>query len=186
MSHNFTRQELFDLVWSEPTRTIAKRLGISDVGLAKACRRADLLLPPRGYWAKLAAGKKVGKPELPPRGPGMSDRIELGRDRSSWGADPVDLSTPDPPVPVFSETLDELAARVRRQIGKVRRTRDLENAHFKILKLLEADEQRRAKQRESPYPTWDAPVRSPGRQTIECGTFRPFKRSGHAKVSVWH
>jgi hypothetical protein len=40
MPHTFSRQELFDLVWSEPTRTIAKRLGISDVGLAKACRRA--------------------------------------------------------------------------------------------------------------------------------------------------
>src|SRR5580765_8423749 len=59
MPHTFSRQELFDLVWSEPTRTIAKRLGISDVGLAKACRRANLLLPPRGYWAKLAAGKTV-------------------------------------------------------------------------------------------------------------------------------
>jgi hypothetical protein len=47
MLHTFFGQELFDLVWSEPTRTIAKRLGISDVGLAKACRRADLLLPPR-------------------------------------------------------------------------------------------------------------------------------------------
>ena len=94
MLHTFYRQELFDLVWSEPTRTIAKRLGISDVGLAKACRRADLLLPPRGYWAKLAAGKTVKKPQLPRRGPGMSDRIVLGRDRWSWGPDPVDLSTP--------------------------------------------------------------------------------------------
>ena len=97
MPLTFSRQELFDLVWSEPTRTIAKRLGISDVGLAKACRRADLLLPPRGHWAKLAAGKSVKKPPLPQRGPGMSDRIVLGRDRWSWGPDPVDLSTPDPP-----------------------------------------------------------------------------------------
>ena len=78
MLHTFYRQDLFDLVWSEPTRTIAKRLGISDVGLAKACRRADLLLPPRGYWAKLAAGKTVKKPQLPRRGPGMPDRIVLG------------------------------------------------------------------------------------------------------------
>src|SRR5687768_14373486 len=95
MAHTFSRQELFDLVWSEPTRTIAKRLGISDVGLAKACRRADLLLPPRGYWAKLAAGKTVKKPQMPTRGPGMSDRIVLSRDRWNWGPNPVDLSTPD-------------------------------------------------------------------------------------------
>ena len=113
MVHTFSRHELFDLVWSEPTRTIAKRLGISDVGLAKACRRADLLLPPRGYWARLAAGKTVKKPELPPRAPGMSDRIVLGRDRWSWGPDPVDLLTPDPAIPTFAETLEDLAARLR-------------------------------------------------------------------------
>ena len=158
MSHTFSRQELFDLVWSEPTRTIAKRLGISDVGLAKACRRADLLLPPRGYWAKLAAGKTVRKPQLPPRGPGMSDRIVLGRDRWSWGPDPVDLSTPDPPIPTFAETLEDLAARLRKQIGTVRRTRDLEGAHPRIQKLLDADEQRRTRQAESRYPTFDDPV----------------------------
>src|SRR4051794_22967580 len=119
MSHTFSRHALFDLVWSEPTRTIAKRLGISDVGLAKACRRADLLLPPRGYWAKLAAGKMVTKPQLPPRSPGMSDRIVLGRDRWNWGPDPVDLSTPDPPTPTFAETLEDLAARLCNEIGTV-------------------------------------------------------------------
>jgi hypothetical protein len=68
--------------------TIAKGLGISDVGLAmKACRRADLLLPHRGHWAKLAAGKMVKKPPLPSRSPGMSDQIVLGRDR--WAGGPI-------------------------------------------------------------------------------------------------
>ena len=32
MSHTFSRKELLDLVWSKPTRTIAKRSGIPDVG----------------------------------------------------------------------------------------------------------------------------------------------------------
>ena len=112
MSDTFTRQELFDLVWSAPTRTVAKQLGISDVGLAKACRRANLLLSPRGYWAKIAAGKKAEKPQLPPRGPGMSDRIVLRPSRWGWGHDTIDLSTPDPPVPTFSETLDELYPKI--------------------------------------------------------------------------
>src|SRR4029453_9790639 len=102
MPHTFSRQELFDLVWSEPTRTIAKRLGISDVGLAKACRRADLLLPPRGHWAKLAAGKSVKKPSLPQRGPGMSDRIVLGRDRWSW--DPIQWTSRRPILPFRRST----------------------------------------------------------------------------------
>src|SRR5687768_9348538 len=107
MAHTFSRQELFDLVWSEPTRTVAKRLGISDVGLAKACRKADLVMPPRGYWAKRSAGKPVEKPALPPRGPGMSDHITLGRDRWSWGLEPIALDTPILPVPVFAENLEE-------------------------------------------------------------------------------
>src|SRR5262245_24234317 len=157
MSDTFTRQELFDLVWSAPTRTVAKQIGISDVGLAKVCRRAGLLLPPRGYWAKLAAGKKAQKPQLPARGPGMSDRITPRQSRWGWD-DPIGLSTPDPPVPTFSETLDELAGRLHREIGRVRPTRDLQNPHPHVLKLLESDEHRRAHQRESPYPTSDGPL----------------------------
>jgi hypothetical protein len=44
---------------------LARRLGISDVGLAKACRRADIPLPGVGYWAKLQYGKKVPRIPLP-------------------------------------------------------------------------------------------------------------------------
>ena len=34
----FTREALYKLLWSESTRTLSKRFGISDVGLAKACQ----------------------------------------------------------------------------------------------------------------------------------------------------
>ena len=34
MGQEFTRQELYDLVWREPLRTLAKTLHISDVRLA--------------------------------------------------------------------------------------------------------------------------------------------------------
>lgn len=56
-----TRQELYELVWSEPMRTLAKRYGISDVGLAKACRRHRIPRPHRGYWQQ----KEHGKPGTP-------------------------------------------------------------------------------------------------------------------------
>lgn len=49
---SISRAELHDRVWSEPILEVAKSLGISDVGLAKACRRHDIPTPPRGYWAK--------------------------------------------------------------------------------------------------------------------------------------
>src|SRR5476649_177159 len=65
-THRFTRQELYDLVWSEPMTKLAARYRISGNGLAKACRRADIPVPRRGYWSKLQAGRKVAKTPLPP------------------------------------------------------------------------------------------------------------------------
>ena len=62
----FTREALYNLVWSESTRTLSKRLGISDVGLAKACRRANIPTPDRGYWARVATGQKCERTHLPP------------------------------------------------------------------------------------------------------------------------
>jgi hypothetical protein len=59
-----TRRQLYELVWTTPMRTLAKEFGMSDVGLAKVCRRYDIPRPPPGYWAKLQAGKKVKRPQL--------------------------------------------------------------------------------------------------------------------------
>ena len=42
---------------------LAKQYGISDVGLAKVCRKLAIPVPGRGYWAKKEAGQ-VGH-ELP-------------------------------------------------------------------------------------------------------------------------
>ena len=61
-----TREALYELVWSEPVKDLAAKLRISDVGLAKQCRRANVPVPPRGYWAKLDAGQPVERTPLPP------------------------------------------------------------------------------------------------------------------------
>ena len=39
--------------------------GISENGLKKICVRLNVPYPPRGYWAKLGAGKSVRKAPLP-------------------------------------------------------------------------------------------------------------------------
>jgi integrase len=76
--HRFTREKLHELVWSEPVSTLAAKYGISDVGLSKACRRAGIPLPPRGYWAKVAAGQSAQKPvSLAPARPGMSVDVAI-------------------------------------------------------------------------------------------------------------
>lgn len=60
------REDLYRRVWATPVTKLAKELDISDVGLAKACRKAGIPLPPVGYWAKVAHGKSVPRPALPP------------------------------------------------------------------------------------------------------------------------
>jgi hypothetical protein len=42
----FTREELYQAVWSESMRVLAPRLGVSDVGLAKICKRMRIPVPP--------------------------------------------------------------------------------------------------------------------------------------------
>ncbi len=71
------RTELFEMVWREPLSKIAPRLGISDVGLAKACKRHNIPVPPRGCWAKLQHGKRVPrKPKLSPSIDG-DERVQI-------------------------------------------------------------------------------------------------------------
>jgi len=41
-AHYLKREDLHKLVWTAPVSEVASRIGISDVGLAKACRRADI------------------------------------------------------------------------------------------------------------------------------------------------
>lgn len=60
-----TRKKLYAMVWSEPVKSVAERLRLSDVGLAKLCRRNNIPLPARGYWAKRLAGRPVAQTALP-------------------------------------------------------------------------------------------------------------------------
>lgn len=63
--HEFTREQLYELVWSEPMSRVCERFAISDVGLKKICRRHSIPVPGRGYWRKLETGKKVKRLPLP-------------------------------------------------------------------------------------------------------------------------
>lgn len=69
------RSALFQLVWSEPVEKLAKRWGMSDRGLAKACARLKVPVPPRGYWAKRQHGYSPRRPALPALRPGEAEEI---------------------------------------------------------------------------------------------------------------
>lgn len=157
MRHRFTRQELFDLLWSRPIRDIASEFGISDVALAKSCRGKGIPLPGRGYWAKISAGAKVVREPLPPRGLGVAETIEFHSptcvDREEENA--LLILEEIPPPPEFPESLEALTARVQKLLGKVAYVRDLKRTHAVVAKLLDDDVKREEKRAASAYPAYD-------------------------------
>lgn len=96
----FTREELFAKVWVTPVLRLAKEIGVSDVALGKACRRAAIPLPPRGHWA-IPEGRRSARPKLPAAPsdhPGVVRFTVLGADQKP----------PSPPRP----SIDEAPIRV--------------------------------------------------------------------------
>jgi hypothetical protein len=61
-----SRKELYQKVWEMPRTQLAKEFGISDVAIAKRCKKLKIPQPPVGYWAKVQAGWKIKRVPLPP------------------------------------------------------------------------------------------------------------------------
>lgn len=165
MDSEFTRKELYDLVWSQPMKTVAARVGISDVALAKHCKKANIPVPNRGYWARKQAGKMTIQVALPPRFPGASDRIGgSSRQHYFYGCDwPKEfLRVAVPPVPIFGEDMSSVEKHARVLVGKIRCQRKFEPAHPLVARLLAHDEERRqefSKYRSSYFgPKYDAGI----------------------------
>ena len=71
---SFTREELFARVWTVPVLKLAQEIGVSDVAIAKACRRYGIPTPARGFWAK-SEMKRPKRPKLPPSKEGVSESV---------------------------------------------------------------------------------------------------------------
>jgi hypothetical protein len=93
-----SRDDLYELVWSKPMMELAKDFGISDVALAKRCRRLGIPVPGRGYWARVDAGQTPYRPKLPKR-------------EAQWGDDSA--LTVAPSVRAYSATI--LASEVAQE-----------------------------------------------------------------------
>jgi hypothetical protein len=140
----FTRQELYDLVWSEPVQGVAKRLSISDRGLAKVCVAANIPVAARGYWAKLKAGKPATRVPLPARGLGQSDQVHFHRSRYGYEreSDADILSSPIPSPPVFTPEMATVRAQAAAMVRRAPLPlRDTHGWHSQIAKLLAARRQ---------------------------------------------
>jgi hypothetical protein len=160
LGKTISRQALYDAVWAQPMSKLSKEFGLSDVGLAKACRKLSVPLPPRGYWARKTAGKPVVQATLPPRPPGLGEETTIGGDGNTWGwrGPPDEVFLGDvPPPPTFDEPIEDVRGRVETMIGKASVVaRDLEQPHPVVAKLLRQDDERRAKAAGQSYvSSWD-------------------------------
>lgn len=101
----WNRDELYEEVWATPMQILAKKYGISDVGLAKVCRKLSIPLPGRGYWARKEAGQKVEHPALP----ALKEKVVLRKP----------APRPEPPKPTDLGTPEEVAQieRLQRMSG---------------------------------------------------------------------
>jgi hypothetical protein len=151
--HRFTRQELYDLVWSEPMEKVAPRFGIAGRGLAKACARANVPVPSRGYWAQREAGKAGPPTPLPRPSPETHDIVEI--------SPPGPKPEPEQPAPLSDEA--RVAIEEEKGRPKIVVPQNPAKAHPFVRAWLEQERQQRA--------TWGrlrGPDRAdPARKTIE-------------------
>jgi hypothetical protein len=90
----YTREQLYQALWNTPCIKLAAKLGVSDVALAKTCRRLGVPRPPRGYWARIEAGEKLPKERLPAAKEGQDrvvrfDVTENVARREEWAANNI-------------------------------------------------------------------------------------------------
>lgn len=189
MKHPLSREELYKQVWTKPVREIASENGVSDVAFAKMCRKHDIPLPPRGYWARVSAGLKARVEPLPVRGFAMPEIIRAGRTHWDRYSTPSNLEEIDiPPPPEFTESEEELTLRVRKFVGAVSIPRNLDRPHHLIARLLEEDETRRQEQSTAKYvslsngPLFDFPFER-RRLRLLSGLFAALHRQGINVIS---
>lgn len=99
-----SRVDLYEQIWNRPIRTIAAEYGVSDVALAKVCRKLDVPRPGVGYWARVAHGQNPARPPLPPRRDGTPESVVI---RGSQPASPAGQgpARPQPPRVAVSGSL---------------------------------------------------------------------------------
>jgi hypothetical protein len=159
MTINLTRDQFYDLVWSEPMKKLSQQVGISDVAISKHCKKAGIPVPERGYWNKLHAGKPVAKTPLPERDLGTISHISMS------GELPLELHKyiqGEPGVASANEEpIELLTERFRKRLGIVTVPRAFSRTHPAIATLLRKDEEYRTEAQKNAYswqqPKFDAP-----------------------------
>lgn len=136
-----TRDDLYRRVWETPMSRLAVQYGISGNGLAKICKRLQVPYPPRGHWAKKAAGKKTIRYELP--APNDDTPLEVI----------ISATPPQPKLPKLAPEIQEKAETARAQAEKMLVSKRLTKPHPIIARWL-ADHERRKQEARRERDPW--------------------------------
>ncbi|NLK28805.1 MAG: hypothetical protein GX306_10775 [Clostridiales bacterium] len=141
------RVNLYNEIWAEPVQTVAKRYDMSDTALRKHCKRLDIPLPYRGYWAKLESGQKIERTRLPKVTKEVSKYVReyliKYRDDLDDMSDEELLSCNE-----FNLLTDETVLYIKEQCDKIKVSGQLRNACKEILDHIEEMERRKKRDRE--------------------------------------
>ncbi len=113
-----TRQALYDQVWSTPMTRLAKEYGISDVALAKICKKLNVPYPRRGYWRRKETGKTVKQLPLPPNTDPAKQGVTIHRTIRPQSVAPL---SEDATQRIIAEQAPEQKIEVPDRLGKTHR-----------------------------------------------------------------
>ena len=131
-SRSVTRAELYEQVWSTPMLKLAAQYDISNVGLAKICRRLAIPTPGLGYWARIQHGQKPTRIALPPLKQGIPTTATIRPSSARLGsAGSAPAPRPAPPAIPIPDDLSSPHPAVR----ALRKALRGEKAHQGILSL---------------------------------------------------
>jgi hypothetical protein len=125
-----SRERLYNEVWAEPVTKVAERHGVSDVAVAKWCRKLNVPRPGRGYWAHKVAGRRVKQLPLPDARNGQQKYVDLPKTSARRTTPPIKVpglelfekpipvpEVPDPEHPLVAQTRRALAGTAARGKG---------------------------------------------------------------------
>ena len=130
-----TRRQLYEVVWSEPVSKLARKYGLSDVGLAKICKKHNIPRPGLGYWAQKQYGKAVPPTPLP--NPENNPVVTINP-HSPQPADPD--RTPGTFTNIFSRALDFEAGMPKIEVTPVRGVHDLVETSMALIRHAKQDD----------------------------------------------
>ena len=112
------RQVLYDQVWAQPMTKVAEEYGISNVALAKICKKLNIPCPWRGYWRRKETGKAVKQLPLPPNSDLTKQAVTIHRTIRPESLEPISEETTQR---ITAEQAPEQKIEVPDRLGKTHR-----------------------------------------------------------------